>query len=139
MTVATVVRNAVATAKSVTSSLQADITHKAWTGQATSGAKPTYASGVTLPALIDQRPTAFRTALGEVIAVKAVIHILQPIAANGASGREEPIDPRDEITLPNGTVGAPIMGAGGFVDPSTGRPYLYTIGLGGGGSLGMAR
>ena len=130
MSLATVVRNAVACAKSVTSALQADITLGAWTGQATSGAKPTYAAGVTLPALIEQGPVAFRTALGEVIAVKAVIHILQPITANGAANREEPIDPRDQITLPNGTVGPPIMGAGGFVDPSTGLPYLYTIALG---------
>ncbi len=129
MSLATVVRNAVACAKSVTSALQADITHEAWTAPGTSGAPPTHAAGVTIPALIDQRPTAFRTALGLVIAVKAVIHILQPITANGAADREEPIDPRDKITLPNGTVGAPIMGAGGFVDPSTGLPYLYTIGL----------
>ena len=130
MSLATVVRNAVALAKSVTSTLQDNITLAAWTGQATSGAKPTYAAGVTLPALIEQGPTSFRTARGEVIAVKAVVHILQPVAANGAANREEPIDPRDKITLPNGTVGAPIMGAEGFVDPSTNLPYLYTVALG---------
>ncbi len=127
MSLDTVIRNAVATAKSVTSDAQVDITHEAWTGQATSGAKPTYAAGVTLPAFVDEKKDSFRTALGEVIAVTAIIHILQPVAANGAANREEPIDPRDQITLPSGTVGAPIMGAGGFVDPSTGRPYYYTV------------
>ena len=130
MSLATVIRNAVATAKSVTSALQANITLAAWTGHATSGAQPTYATAVTLPALIEQGPVAFRTAAGETITVKAIVHILQPITANGTASREEPIDPRDKITLPNGTVGAPIMSAGGFVDPSTGLPYLYTVALG---------
>ena len=129
MGLADIVREAVDLADKITAPAQANITLAAWTAHGTSGAAPTRAAGVTIPAHIDQRPTSLRTALGEVIAVKAVIHILRPIAANGAANREEPIDPRDEITLPNGTVGAPIMGAGGYVDSSTGLPYSYTIGL----------
>ena len=130
MSLADVIRSSVEVAKSATAAAQADIALAAWTGQATSGAKPTYAAGVTLPAIIEQGPVAFRNALGETVTVKAVINILQPVAANGAANREEPIDLRDKITLPNGTVGSPIMGASGLVDPSTGVPYSYSVGLG---------
>ena len=77
MTLAEVVRSSVAVANRVTGSLQGDITLAAWTGHATSGAKPTYATAVTIPALIKQGPMAFRTSLGETIVVKAVIHILR--------------------------------------------------------------
>ena len=122
-----IIRDAVALAKDLTAQAQADITLEAWTAHGTSGAAPTYAAGVTIPAMVDEETESFRTTLGEVIPVKAVIRILQPVAANGADDREEPIDPRDRITLPSGTVGAPIMGAGGLVDPSTGRPYWYTV------------
>jgi len=130
MSLAEVIRSSVAAANRATTAARADITLAAWTGQATSGAKPTYATAVTIPAIIDQGPVAFRTAKSEVVTVKAVIHILQPVAANGAANREEPIDPRDKITLPNGTVGSPIMGASGLVDPSTGLPYSFSVGLG---------
>lgn len=129
MTLASVVRRAVAKADRLTRSLQAQVDHVAWTGQ-DGNTKPTYASAVKRSAIIEQGPVPFRTAEGETIAVKAVVHILETVEANGASDRKEPIDPRDRITLPDGTVGAPIMGAEGVVDPSTGKPYMYTVALG---------
>ena len=131
MSLGDIVRDAVALADKIgrEESLEANITHEAWTGHATSAAKPTYAAGVTIPALVDESSQAFRSAAGETLTVKAVIYIHRPIAANGSDDREEPLDPRDRITLPRGTVGTPIQGAGGFVDPSTGKPYMYTVGL----------
>jgi hypothetical protein len=131
MSLADVIRGAVATAKSVTAPLEVDITHEAWTGLDNS-TKPTYATGVTLSALVEQGPVPFRTALGETVEVKAIVTILQPVTANGASGREEPIDPRDQITLPNGTIGAPIVATPepGLVDPSTSVPYFHRVALG---------
>ena len=124
-----IIRDVVALADSVSTPLRADITLEAWTGSATSGAAPTYAAAVTIPAIVDQSSDAFRSAAGETLAVKGVIRILRPVAANGSDNRKEPIDPRDRITLPDGTVGTPIMGVGGLVDPSTGKPYTYTVGL----------
>ena len=128
MSLADVIRSAVAAADAVLAEAEVDITLAAWTGKDGS-TKPTYATAVTLGAHVGASSDIFRTSRGEVVAVKAVIHILRPVAANGATDRDEPIDPRDKITLPSGTVGAPIMGVGGQVDPSTGRPYFYTVGL----------
>ena len=130
MNVAGVARRARNIANALTKSTQAPFTHDAWVSHGASG-QPVYASeSVTRKGVIEQGPKPFRTALGEVILAKAVIYVLEPVESNGATGREEPFDPRDKITLPNGTVGAPIMGASGVVDPQTGVPYLYTVGLG---------
>ena len=93
----TTVASGIATAKSVTASLQDDITIAPWTGNSRTGAKVT---------------------------------ILQPITANGTSGRTEPVDPRDKVTLPDGTVG-PILDVAGLVNPDTGYPYMFEIWLGG--------
>ena len=123
------VRKGTKIAKKVTKRLQGNITHAAWTGK-DKKSKPTYATATTIPAIIDLGPKPFRTAQGVTITVKAMIYILQPISANGASGRHEPVDPRDKITLPDGTVGAPIQGSGGLLDPTTSYPYFHTVALG---------
>lgn len=131
MSLAGVVRGAVRLARRVTKSVQAKVTHEAWTGQDAT-TKPTFAPGVPLQAIVEQGPLPFRNALGETIVVRAVLHILEPVEANGAAQREEPIDPRDRITLPNGVVGAPIRGTatiGDLVDPVTGAPYFHTVAL----------
>lgn len=126
-----VVRSAVAVANDITADLQDTITIEQWTANATDGYPgKSYDSSISVSAIIEQGPRPFRTREGEVIQAAAVINILQPIAANGATGRVEPIDPRDRITLPDGYADTPIMGASGLVDPSTGRPYYYQIALG---------
>lgn len=75
----------------------------------------------------------FRTALGETVTVKAVLYILDTVDPNGATGRREPIDPRDKITLQSGIVGSPISGPkgeGDLIDPSSGRSFFTVVGLG---------
>jgi len=130
-----VVRSAVATAKSVTSDLQDDVTHEAWTGDGAYGA-PTYAAGVSRPALVERKHELVRKGMeqsssgaGEIRKTQTKITFLTPITANGASGRTEPIDPRDKITLADGTTG-PILKTAGLIDPSTGLPYMMEVWLG---------
>lgn len=130
------VRNAVATANSLTGGtdgLQAEITHEPWTGLDGYG-KPSYGSAVTRTAVVElvsqhARPAAVRLDSGEVLVVRATVTILSPITANAASGRKGPVDPRDRITLPDGTTG-PILTINAPVDPATAAPYFYEIGIG---------
>ncbi len=130
------VRNAVSTANSLTGGtdgLQAEITHEPWTGLDGYG-KPSYGSAVTRLAIVElaalhNRPAAVRLDSGEVLVVRATVTILSPIRANAASGRKGPVDPRDRITLPDGTTG-PILTINAPVDPATAAPYFYEIGLG---------
>ena len=120
---------AVATAKSATSALQDDITIEPWTGNSRTGA-PAFGSAVTVPALIEFKQEMKKDRTGRDVITRAKVTILQPITANGTSGRHEPVDPRDRLTLPDGTVG-PILSTEGLINPSTNAPYYFEIYLGG--------
>jgi hypothetical protein len=128
MDLAKIVRSAVKTADAATASLQVDVTHYAWLGQSGYG-DITYASPVTLPALVDQRLSEVRTASGELVNTKAHITFIRVVPPSGGAGRNEPIDARDKIVLPDGTTG-PIVATSGLVDPSTARPYVLEVFLG---------
>lgn len=127
------VRNAVATANRLTAALQVTVTHEAWTGK-DSYNKPTYASGKDRQCILEWtsdtgRPALVKTASGEEKVVRAKLTFVVPIAANGADDRQEPVDPRDIFTLPDGTTG-PILNIGGVVDPSTSAPYALEVSIG---------
>lgn len=128
MGLADIVRSGIAIAKNVTADLQVDITLEAWTGSDGYGA-PTYAAAVILPAIVVKKQRIIKNPLGEIIKSKHEVTILQPVTANGATGREEPIDPRDRITLPDESTG-PILDVTGMIDPSTGAPFMPEIWLG---------
>jgi hypothetical protein len=123
-----IVRSAVATANRITGSLQTTVTHEAWTGKDVYNA-PSFAAGVARPALVEWMPELQRGASEEQVRAKAKLTFLEPIAANGATGRREPIDPRDRLTLANGYIG-PILRVSGLEDPTTTRPYLLEVWIG---------
>lgn len=119
----------------LTSSLQGVITYSAWTGT-DDYSKPTYSAPISIDAIIEDHTHLRRVGRskqditdGQEIVMKALVTIPRPMTANGAANRKEPIDPRDRITLPNGYSG-PILNVEGVIDPSTGNPYMYEIGLG---------
>lgn len=128
MGLAEIVRSGVSIANRVTGSLQATVQHEAWTGVGAYGA-PAFDSAATRPAIVEHKTRRRRLESGEEINQVAAVTIIGPIAANGATGRREPIDPRDRITLPNGYIG-PILDVQGIVDPSTGLPYMYVVAIG---------
>lgn len=121
----------IAIADNITKSLglQPFFTHYAWIAQDAKG-KVTYANPVTRQGVIDltrkQRPTSS----GRLVNVVATITVIETIAANGAAGRREPVDPRDKIVLPDGTTGPILEGPDAPVDPDTNAPFLNTIYLG---------
>lgn len=94
--------------------LLAPVLHEAWTGQDEYGA-PTYDEAVTLQAMVQEGTNQVRTRAGEVITTRACISFLEPVAANGAGGRREPIDPRDRFTLPSGYTGPIVDNVGAML------------------------
>ena len=79
----TTVASAVATAKSVTSSLLDDITISPFTGNDRTGS-PSYATAVTYPALVEWKQKMIKDRAGRDVVTQTKVTILQPITANGA-------------------------------------------------------
>lgn len=131
MGLADIVRSGIAVANTLTETLQATVTHEAWIGNKTDGyAGPRYAEGIARAALVDQTRKLRRLSNGEEVVQQASITFLTPIAANGATNRREPVDPRDRFTLPDGKTGPILDVIGGLVDPSTNAPYMLEVILG---------
>ena len=125
---ADIVRQGVALADSLTSTLQDEVTYEAWTGSDGFG-EYSFAAPVQIPALIEKSDKTVIDMQGREIRAEHVISLLRPIAANGATGRREPIDNRDKFTLPDGSTGI-IAGVDTLVDPDTGAGYYHIVSLG---------
>ena len=129
MALDTILRKGVALANTLTAALQDTVKHEAWIGH-DGFAKPTYdPSSINRQAIVEMDQRLIRLADGQEVQQRARVTVIGPITGNGANGRKEPVDPRDRITLPDGTTG-PILDVKGVSDPSTGAPYAYTIILG---------
>jgi hypothetical protein len=94
MGLAEVLRGGVALADRLTASLQATVSHEAWSGNNADG-EATYAAPVNRQAIVEEgrRPRAL--ANGDVVVVKAHILFLRPTA----------VDARDRFTTPSGVTG----------------------------------
>jgi len=121
----TTVRSGVKIIDTVTKSLQCKVQHKAWKGADTYGT-PQYASAVLRDAIVEQQQQQRKLPDGQYVMTKAQVMFIFPVPPNGAAGRVEPVDPRDIITLPDGTTG-PILNISGFMDKGTGRPFFSEI------------
>lgn len=126
MGLADIVRNGVALADKLTLSLQVNVTHRPWTGQGVDAA-PTWASpGVSVPAIVIEKRSLVRFADGHEKMSSHYVGILRPLTPNGATGRDEPVDPRDLIILPDGTT-ASVLSVAGVVDNSTGKRFYCEV------------
>ncbi len=125
------VRNAVALANSLTSTLQVAVSHKAWIGDDDTG-KPTYATAVSRKAIVSDSSRRIRRDDSEEIVARTYIAFLAPIAARtpAVTGRHDPLDERDQLTLPDGRTGPILDTDGGLVDPLTGRTFFHQVWLG---------
>ena len=133
MSLADIIRTGIELANDLTEKgeLQEPVTLDAWTDQSVT-ASPIYnngGAGLRIPALVEYGVDQVLDEARQVIPVQAKVTFLRPIAANGAKGRQEPLDPRDRITLPNGSTG-PIVKVRGFVDGGTSAPYMLEVWIG---------
>ncbi len=121
-------RKGILTANKVTGSLQVNVVHKAWIDSDVSG-EDVFDTEVSRPAVVEYRRKLVRNDQGEEVVQHASITFLRIVEPNGATSRREPIDPRDELTLPDGHTG-PILSIKGVTDPDTSRPYVLEVSLG---------
>ena len=128
MSLAEIVRSGVAMAREVSDSLLVEVKHQAWIGLTSFGA-PNYADPVTRRAVVEMKQRRVQMENGEVAVSRTQVTFIEPLPANGAANRREPLDLRDVITLPDGTSG-PILDISGVFDPETNAPYMLQIFLG---------
>ncbi len=122
------VRSAVKTARTLTLSLQPAVSIARWTGDNGKG-KSSYATPISVKALVVRKQKLITLSDGRQTLSSTYVAILEPLSAQGATGRHEPLDERDVITLSDGTTG-PILSITGLVDGSTGKPYYHEVYLG---------
>lgn len=122
------IASGVALADNLTGDLQPEVSHEAWVGQ-NGFAQAIYSAPSYHKALVERKQRLVRTASGEEKVASHLVTFLRPLPANGASGRNEPIDPRDRITLADGTT-APILALSAFDDRATNQGYFYQVWLG---------
>lgn len=128
MGLAAIITNGIATADNITADLQPNVLHEAWTGQ-DEFSNATYAAGVNRAAIIEKKTKIVTDNFGKEIRAETLISIIRPVPANGAADRQEPIDPRDRFTLPDGSTG-PIVAIEGLIDRTTGAPFYSQVWLG---------
>lgn len=108
--------------------LETTVTWEAFIGQDGYG-KPAYDDPIQVLAIVDQNSKQIQR--GEhLVTIKATVLVLKGISPNGAvtdPPRDEPFDPRDKITLRDGTTGPILANTGGVEDPTTGRGFLSEI------------
>jgi len=123
------VRSGIATIDGITKSLQVSVQHEAWIGNKAGYSDPLYDTVVTRKCLIEPKNTLKVAKDGKEIVQRFQLTLIAPVSPNGAAYRAEPIDPRDRLTLPDGSWGL-IMDVRGLTDPTTNRPYMYEVAVG---------
>jgi len=129
-----IIRSGLATIDKVFDSLQTKATpttvsHLAWIGNQEDGTA-SYAAPVPLKALVVYEEKEHSTPTGIETITSPVLIFPRAVPPNGTAGRKEPFDPRDIMTLPDGTTGQVSSTPSGVVDPSTNRPYMAVVRLG---------
>lgn len=128
MGLADIVRSGIALANALTDSLQGTVSIERWTGQSNTGV-PTYAAAFEVKAIVEPSKVWSKNPTGGDMFLTSKVSILQPLDPQGTAGRDEPLDQRDRITLPDGSTCPISMVDGSIMDPATGRPMLFMVTL----------
>lgn len=130
-----VLRSGVALANRLTGDLQVTVSHERWNGVDDYG-QPTYASAVNRKAIVNRTARRLRNDAGEEVVSTASILFLTPIPPLVVTGRQNPIDKRDRISISlpgGGTLTGPILSTEGIIDAGStpaGQPYVTSVHLG---------
>lgn len=109
-------------------SFQATVIHKTWIRSDGFG-KNTFEE-VTRHAIVQEGPQDRKMQDGSLVHLEAVLTFLEPILPNGAVDRQEPIDPKDEFTLPSGYTWGIVKVSKDPVNPKTNAGFLHQVWLG---------
>lgn len=126
MGLGSLVRTAYRIADGVTKDLQPVVLHEQWIGQKGAGGQALFDPPVPRAAIVEKVQRQVRGPDGQNVMSSTTVHFLRPMAAHGAANRKEPVDPRDRIVEPDGTVGV-IINNSGLVDRTTTFPYAHTV------------
>lgn len=111
--------------------LKAICTLKQFTGSDANG-DLTYADPITFKAIVDYtNKVTIRAA--QMVSISATLTILETIPFNNTltdPPRKNPIDPRDEIILPDGSTGPIISAPGSVHNPRTGTGFIQVVEIG---------
>jgi len=130
MSLATLLQSGVKIANNLTASLQVKIKREAWIGSDQFGKKQ-YAAADYLDCIVDETLKEIQNTAGQTIAISATLTIVGDVLPNGAAGRREPIDPRDRITMPDGSIGPIVQSPfGSVINPLTGRGFVQVVMIG---------
>lgn len=130
MGLASVIRQGVKVADQVTSDLQVEVSHYVWVSNDEYGNSTfDHAGPVLRKCLFELKRKLVKAPSGQMLYTRCSLTFIYPIEAHGASGRQEPIDPRDMFVLADGTTG-PVLDILGFLDSGTDSPYLHQVWLG---------
>lgn len=106
-------------------------TLKQFTGSDANG-DLTFADPITFSAVVDYtNKVTIRNA--QTVSISATLTILETVAFNLTMTdppRRNPIDPRDEITLPDSTIGPIISVPGSVNNPRTGTGFIQIVEIG---------
>lgn len=120
-------RNGIATARTITLSAHVTVTHRAWIGQTFDGT-PTFVDK-QYKALVERKQTLVKTMTGTEDTSNTYIAILEQIAptvANPGYVRTNPVDVNDHFVIPDGTE-VTVMAVDGFFDGETGVPFYSQV------------
>lgn len=112
-----------------TKSLQVEVQRYAWLGQDGFGDEDWDETPDLIKGVYEPKDEMRHDQDGRRVRVKGVLLIPRPVAPKGGTGRNEPIDYRDKIILPDGST-APIIGNPTVMDPTTNRPFYHSVMLG---------
>lgn len=111
--------------------LKATCTLRQFTGSDANG-DFTYADPITFKAIVDYtNKVTLRNA--QIVSISATLTVLETVPFNNTltdPPRRNPIDPRDEITLPDGTIGPIISVPGSIHNPRTSTGFIQDIEIG---------
>lgn len=128
MSIPSELRDGIAIIKGEFIDLMDHVTIRRWLAQDKYG-KGIFTAPETFEAIIDLRQQDRPGASGQITRTSALVTILEEIAPINSAGRQNPIDPRDIIVLPDNTT-APIVETQGLWDGETNRPFYTDIWLG---------
>lgn len=128
MALDSLVRSLIGTAAKIAAPFAVIVQMTPWTGSDTYG-NPTFGASVPLSVFLTVAKVRVKLSSGDVVQQKASFDIPSAVTPNGATGREEPIDPRDTFTLPSGEV-CTVLDVRGPMDPATSAPFVTTVVLG---------
>lgn len=130
MSLATIIRDAVTLAAAQVSEVLETVQWHPWIADDENG-RPQYEEGaIELQALVEREPGVINLPSGEVIEYSHHIAFMGPVAAHGADGRKEPIDPRDKFALADGTTSPTVRVKPALFDSETLAGFAFEVWLG---------